>query len=104
MRLPTEAEKRLYREATGREAPWCVLVRCWVPGWGIGMSLGPLVLHETLRPEIIVHEMVHVAQFYRQPFTFWLRYLWQLFTKGYRGIDYEVEAYAVQERAKEIIA
>lgn len=46
------------------------------------------------RQDIIEHEKVHIAQFKRQPFTFWLRYLlsskWRL--------RYECEAFATQIR------
>ena len=99
MRFPTEEEKRLYLEATGREAPACLLIRFWVPGWGVALALGPLILHEKAdRPDLIVHEMVHVQQFYDRPFTFWLRYFWYSLTEGYRENPYEIEAREAQSK------
>ncbi len=46
------------------------------------------------RQDIIEHEKVHVAQFKRQPFTFWLRYL---FSAKWR-LRYECDAFATQIR------
>ena len=103
IRFPTKAEKSLYEQAANDNPPPCVLVKLYIPGWISGITIGPVIFHETDRPDLIVHEMVHVRQFYRQPFTFWIRYLWQR-RKGYRTITYEQEAYALQERAKDIMA
>jgi len=41
-------------------------------------------------PDVLPHEKVHVKQFRKQPFTFWLRYL---FSRNAR-LHYEAEAYA----------
>lgn len=43
------------------------------------------------------HELTHIRQQVRHWIVwFWIRYLWQLWRKGYRQIDYEIEAYKVQ--------
>lgn len=40
------------------------------------------------------HERIHMCQrMVEGVWKFRARYLWQLLTRGYRGIDYEVEAY-----------
>ncbi len=104
IRFPTENEKRLYREAAGRAAPACVLIRFPMFGSFRGFTLGPVIFIATDRVDVIVHEMVHVRQFYDGwGIGFWAAYLWYRLTRGYRGNPYEQEAYAVQDRAKEIM-
>ncbi len=99
MRFPTEQEKRLYREAAGRKAPACVLIRFPVFGRFIGFTFGAVIFHETDRPELIVHEMVHVQQFYDGwGIGYWIKYLWWLATKGYRNNPYEIEANEIEGR------
>jgi len=97
MRRLTIDERELYRAATGRDAPWCVLQR-W-PGWWYrgfrGLTLGCLVLVKDDDPALVCHEAVHVAQFYRAPLTFWVRYFCQLLRVGYARNAYEREAFAV---------
>ncbi|MCT9119173.1 hypothetical protein N6G02_23790 [Cupriavidus gilardii] len=78
--------------------PRCLLVesRWLVPRHFDGISLGPIVL---LRPDVsaglIAHELVHVRQFWRRPFTHGPRYL---LSKAYRQAC-EVEAYRAQLQA-----
>lgn len=99
IRFPTDDEKDLYEKAAGRDAPWCFLVH-WIL-FGAGGAFGPLILHRFKdRPDVIVHEMVHVHQFYDGwGIVFWVKYLWQLWRKGYRNNPYEIAARAVQARA-----
>ncbi len=60
--------------------------------WRVCFVLMEFQGNEPLR----LHELVHMRQIERDgPWCFSMRYLWQLITKGYRRIDYEVEAYAV---------
>lgn len=102
MRRLTIDERDLYRAATGRDAPWCVLQR-W-PGWWYrrfrGLTLGCLILVKDDDPALVCHEAVHVAQFYAAPSTFWLRYLWELARVGYAANRYEREAFAVAAAVK----
>lgn len=78
--------------------PRCLLVesRWLVPRHFDGISLGPIVL---LRPDVsaglIAHELAHVRQFWRRPFTHGPRYL---LSKAYRQAC-EVEAYRAQLQA-----
>ena len=102
MRLPTAEEKRLYYEATGREAPSCKIRR--KPRWLLPSKLGFTFARTILLRDgdesaaLVVHELVHVRQWIDGGLAFWASYIWQLFTKGYRGIDYEIEAYEAQKR------
>jgi hypothetical protein len=60
--------------------------------WGTLWVLPEFEHHDALR----AHENEHMLQIERDGvWRFSVRYLWQLATKGYRNIDYEIEAYAV---------
>ena len=101
MRFPTAEEKRLYLKAAGRKAPACLLIRFPVFGRFIGFTFGAVIFHETDRPELIVHEMVHVQQFYDGwGLGFWVVYLWYRLTKGYENNPYEIEANEIEGRVK----
>lgn len=100
IRLPTPEEKRLYEQAANDKPPFCILVKLYIPGWIRGITIGPVIFHETDRPDLIVHEMVHVRQFYAQPLTFWPRYFWYRLTGGYRDNPYEIEAYEIQSKVR----
>lgn len=77
--------------------PRCLLIetRWLVPRRFDGISLGPIVL---LRPGmsagLLAHELTHVRQFWRRPFTHAPRYL---LSRAYRQAC-EVEAYRAQLR------
>lgn len=66
--------------------------------WGDAFTLGPIIF---IRPNssegLYQHELVHVKQFWNQPFTFWIKYLYYLLKYGYRDNPFEVEAYKVQD-------
>ena len=98
IRYPTEKEKKLYKKAAGRTAPWCFMFNRVL--FGAGGALGPLIFYKYQdRPDVIVHEMVHVHQFYDGwgP-LFWIKYLYQWLTKGYRNNPYEMAAYDIQSK------
>ncbi len=66
--------------------PW------WIRGFA-GFTLGPLIfIKDSSDKDIHAHELVHVSQFYRQPFTFWIRYLVELARVGYWNNRFEKEA------------
>lgn len=104
-RRPTEEEKNLYKRAIGRKAPWCILWEAPKLFWDRwqGITLGPLIVQRDLnRTDVVVHEMVHVSQYYRSLIIgFLVKYFYELSTKGYRNISYEVEAYEVQRKVRE---
>lgn len=49
-------------------------------------------------PGLQAHEAKHREQQARDGWRYYVRYGWQLVTRGYRGVSYEIEAYAEQER------
>jgi len=57
-----------------------------------GYEIGPLILVrrplETVREDLVVHELTHVWQHQHRPIRMWLSYL----TQGYRENEHEVEA------------
>lgn len=54
---------------------------------------------ERVSDELFRHEMEHVYQVMRHGWwKFYIRWLWQYFRVGYDKIDYEIEAYKVQNR------
>jgi hypothetical protein len=60
--------------------------------WGVVYVLREFEHNDAL----LIHEQVHMRQVDEHgPWRFSTRYLWQLLTKGYSRIDYEIEAYAV---------
>lgn len=100
----TDNVKSLFKKCTGVNAPWCISIP-W-PLWFrdfYGFTLGPLIfIKPGAHESIVVHEMVHVMQFYKQPFTFWIRYLVELYRKGYFENRFEKEAYSIQRKATEV--
>lgn len=105
MRRLSAAEKQLYAEATGHEAPGCIVQR-WPWWWRDfrGVALGPLILVKDDDPALLCHEVAHVAQFLAEPFRFWFRYAAGLLRVGYRRNAYEVEARRVGEAARLALA
>lgn len=99
---PADAARALYRELTGRPPPPALVVRWgwWWRGFR-GLTLGPLVLVDAPEdPVLVCHELCHVAQFYRQPLSFYPRYLYRCWRVGYRANAYEREAFALSEAAR----
>lgn len=71
---------------------WRARVAAITLPWGVVYMLAEFDGHDALWD----HEIEHMRQIERDgPWWFSVRYLWQLATKGYRKIDYEIEAYAV---------
>lgn len=101
--MPSKKTKQLFEKVTERRAPFAiVLVWKWFYGDWLGFALGPLIV--TKRPGDIAHlchELVHVEQFYNQPFTFWIKYILERKRAGYWNSRYEREAYAVQRRVNQ---
>lgn len=67
-----------------------------------GMTLWPWVLFQEKKEDVsdrlFRHELEHCYQIKREGrLKFYASYFWQLITKGYRNISYEVEAYAIWE-------
>lgn len=104
MRPLSHVEKQLFRDATGRDAPYC-LVQRWPWWWRDfrGIALGPLVLVKDDDPVLVCHELAHVAQFRADPFGFWLRYAAWLVWFGYGANPYEVEARRVAGAVQRVL-
>lgn len=105
-RRPNDHERRLYRAASGAEAPFCLIVR-WPLWWSRfrGLALGWLVLVEDdSNPVLVCHELAHVAQFTADPLRFWFRYFRELARVGYTNNRYERQARAVEARAHHVLA
>lgn len=101
LRRPNHYERLLYRTASGRDAPFCLIVR-WPLWWSRfrGLALGWLVLVEDdSDPLLVCHEIVHVAQFKADPLRFWFRYFRELARVGYTNNRYERQARAIERRA-----
>lgn len=49
-------------------------------------------------PGLVAHEAMHRAQQKRDGVKFYVKYGYELIRYGYRGVGYEREAYAEQER------
>lgn len=98
-------ERRLYRRATGRRAPPCLVQRWrWWPASFRGLALGWLVfVRDDRDAPLVCHEVEHVAQFCARPFTFWLRYLRALARVGYRDNPYERQARHVGARVAALL-
>lgn len=88
-----------YEHVRKRKSPWFIVFYWpWWIGEFRGFTLGPVVfLKRGAGVDVLVHEMVHVSQFYRQPLTFFARYLWELAWEGYQNNKYEMEARRVQD-------
>lgn len=68
----------------------------WLPGYGgvRASSIGAVVLlGKNLLPNDLEHELVHVAQYEREPFIHPILYTYQSLRYGYKNNKYEVEAY-----------
>ena len=52
-----------------------------------------ILLGPHLEPGDIEHELVHVEQYYREPFIHPFLYVCQSMKYGYRNNKYEIEAY-----------
>ena len=77
--------------------PVVIHKRWWTPPWGhtVGIALYPLIfIREPYRLTTLRHELIHCWQVQR---VGWLRFyvvwLWQRVTRGYRSIEVEEEAY-----------
>ena len=71
------------------------IIKCkWlVPPGMDAFTVGTIIFYRNnISPDLIEHEKTHVNQFKKQPFTFWLKYL---FSRKHRCI-FEAEAYAAQ--------
>ncbi len=96
----SSSERELYRAATGRPPPPCLVQRWhwWVPPFR-GLALTWLILVRDDRdPALVCHEVEHVAQWCAHPLTFWLRYVRELAYVGYRDNRYEQAARQVGQR------
>ncbi|WP_148665355.1 hypothetical protein [Sulfurifustis variabilis] len=105
VRLLSAAEKEVFREATGRDAPGCVVQR-WPWWWRDfrGLALGTVILvKDDSDRALVCHEAVHVAQFLADPVRFWFRYVAELARAGYVRNRYEREAAAVEAAARDIV-
>lgn len=69
----------------------------WFP-WGDGFTLAFIVFVRPGCENVYHHELQHVRQFWAEPLTFHVKYLYYLWKYGYYDNPYEVEAYKVQER------
>lgn len=60
-----------------------------------GFSFAPFVfVKDKTNEKMVNHELIHIRQQYKHFIVwFWVRYIYQLVTKGYDKIDYEIEAY-----------
>jgi len=79
--------------------PFAIIVQ-W-PYWygqNEGLALAPFVFVKDKEDQVVVnHELIHIRQQYDHWIIwFHIRYLYQLYTKGYMNIDYEIEAYEKQ--------
>jgi len=52
-------------------------------------------------PGLVAHEALHREQQARDGWRYYVRYGWELVTKGYREVSYEKEAYEAQRRVNE---
>lgn len=105
LRRPNNYERLLYRTASGRDAPFCVIVR-WPLWWRRfrGLALGWLVfVEDDTDPLLVCHEIAHVAQFKADPLRFWFRYFRELARVGYVNNRYERQARAVEARAHRLL-
>ena len=97
--------EKLYQKAAKDKPPFFMLVP-W-PFWFsdfAGFSFGPLVFVRDKKDiSLIVHEMVHVRQFYDAPIRFPILYLYHLFKVGYQNNPYEVAARKTQKKAERIL-
>ena len=69
---------------------------------GRGIAIAPFIfVKDTDDRELVNHELIHIRQQYNHYIIwFYIRYFYQLFTKGYENIDYEIEAFEKQGTVK----
>ena len=65
-----------------------------------GFTFAPFIFVKDKKNAVMVkHESIHLEQQYKHFIIwFWIRYIYQLITKGYKNIDYEIEAYRDQDK------
>jgi hypothetical protein len=75
--------------------PFPKLARWILPKNVEAMTIYPVVyFRNELTDTQLKHELIHITQQQRDGLPkFLARYIWQWIIKGYRGIDYEIEAY-----------
>lgn len=78
--------------------PFTVIIQFpyWPKDWW-GFTFAPFIFVKDISDiNMVKHELIHVKQQYKHFIIwFWIRYIYQLITKGYKNIDYEIEAYKV---------
>lgn len=83
--------------------PFAIIIQwpCWYKNF-FGFAFAPFVfVKDKDSKQQVSHELIHIKQQYDHFIVwFWLRYFYQLLTKGYKNIDYEVEAYKNQTSVK----
>jgi hypothetical protein len=86
-----------------RHASWLPGIAGITSGFGqpaAAVTIGnTIIVHPSVRitPQLVRHELAHVAQWRRYPVTFPLRYVVNHFRYGYHDNPYEVEARAAEE-------
>ena len=67
--------------------------------WVKGFAFWPFILvRDKTDRTVIEHEKIHIRQQLRGWLIFfYIRYLYEYFTKGYKNISYEIEAYKHQD-------
>jgi len=73
---------------------------CWYKKYrGFG-GIYPFVFYKSLKQPVqqgvIIHELEHLKQFRKQPFTFHFRYIYYLIKFGYKKNPYEISARKIQ--------
>ncbi|MGH7477391.1 MAG: hypothetical protein ACRELD_14080 [Longimicrobiales bacterium] len=102
---PEPAIGRLADSAEVRRARWIPVVggrMAGMRGAAGAVTLGcVIVVHPDvpLTPRLLRHELAHVRQWQRYPFTFALRYAWNHLRHGYHANPYEVEARRAEREA-----
>lgn len=108
LRLVSEPEDR-WQDSPGdgaelRRSRWLTTVAGRLAGMGhpaAAVTLGRIIVfHPAVKPtaRLVRHELEHVRQWRRHPYTFPLRYVWGHVRHGYVGNPYEVAARAAEER------
>ena len=99
---PDQKTKDIFKEVTGQAAPFALVVHWpWFYKSWIGLTIGFVIFSK--KPDDIAHlchELVHVNQFYQQPWSFWFKYISERRRVGYWNNPYEKAAYAVQYKAE----
>ena len=66
--------------------------------WGDAFTLGPIIFIRPNHSEALyAHELIHVRQWWDDPYLFWFKYLYYFLRYGYKNNPYEIEAYKVQD-------